>query len=145
VSPHSASSLHNFQAKYGREALDTLRSFLLGRWRRRVQCSLSRFLCVKYGRDWWANPIVTRDIEAGRDCIQKAANATWWDWSQGSTPFFWRRPPDVQPLVQDGHPPWFLSKPPRYVRPPRPVHACSIFSFLLCKYCSTAYCSICTC
>ena len=32
----------------------------------------------------------TEDVEAGRDCLTRACDATWWDWSGGSRPFFWR-------------------------------------------------------
>lgn len=105
LTPHSSIRIQNFQAIYGREALDTLREFLLGRWRRRVYKSLIIYLQKEHGCDWWMNPNATRDIDVGRDCIQKASDATWWDWAQGSTPFFWRWPPATQHLIRDGHPP----------------------------------------
>ena len=34
--------------------------------------------------------------EAGRDCITRAAYATWWKWDAGSRPFFWRFPEEFR-------------------------------------------------
>ena len=33
---------------------------------------------------------VGADLEAAMDCLQRGADATWWDWKGGSRPFFWR-------------------------------------------------------
>ena len=30
------------------------------------------------------------DLEAAVDCLQRGADATWWEWKGGSRPFFWR-------------------------------------------------------
>ena len=30
------------------------------------------------------------DMAGGFDCLQRVADATWWDWKGGSRPFFWR-------------------------------------------------------
>ena len=45
---------------------------------------------------------LTKDLEAGRDAIGRAANATWWNWDDGSTLFFWRWPRWSRPSVRDG-------------------------------------------
>ena len=34
---------------------------------------------------------IRKDIEVGSDAVARAANSTWWDWSAGSTLFFWRK------------------------------------------------------
>jgi hypothetical protein len=45
-------------------------------------------------RNWWVKSgqiaDVRKDRVAGLDCIQRAAEATWWEWQAGSRPFFWR-------------------------------------------------------
>lgn len=30
-----------------------------------------------------------KDLEVGKDALIRAANSSWWDWSAGSTLFFW--------------------------------------------------------
>jgi hypothetical protein len=60
-----------------------------------------------------------RDREVGADALDKASQATWWEWAGGSTLFFWRWPPYARTVVRDGHPPWFSAEPPRYVKPQR--------------------------
>jgi hypothetical protein len=95
----------------GREAGALL--WLLSRWRRLVCRSLLAYLAEI--RD----SAVPRDWEVGRDALYKAAQATWWEWPGGSTPFFWRWPPYALEVVRDSHPPWFRAEPPRYVKPQR--------------------------
>jgi len=63
--------------------------------------------------------VVLRDREVGVDALRKAAQATWWEWPGGSTPFFWRWPPYARTVIRDGHPPWFSAEPPRYLKPQR--------------------------
>jgi hypothetical protein len=107
--------LSQFEQDHGESCLDILQHFLLKVWRKRVCKSLLRFLTMD------SDGIEAgRDREVGRDALQKVAQATWWDWTGGSTPFFWRWPPYAWRLVRDGHPPWFISDPPRYVKPQRP-------------------------
>jgi hypothetical protein len=36
------------------------------------------------------SPEATRDWMAGRECISRFVGATWWEWSAGSRPLFWR-------------------------------------------------------
>ncbi len=63
-----------------------------------------------------------KDRLIGRECITKAAQAEWFEWTGGSTPFFWRWPAESKSRVRDGHPPWFMSEPPKYLRPQRGEH-----------------------
>jgi hypothetical protein len=56
-------------------------------------------------------------IEAGAAAISFAAEATWWDWPQGSAPFFWNWPEGYQELIRDGLPPRFMGEPPTFTRP----------------------------
>ena len=57
-----------------------------------------KFVWTKAGkltyRRWWSVSGSVADTKknriAGLDCIQRAAEATWWEWKAGSRPFFWR-------------------------------------------------------
>ena len=57
------------------------------------------------------------DIEAGLECIARAANSTWWEWTDGSRPFFWKWNPDYQLSIRDGVPPWLEKSPEKWVQP----------------------------
>ena len=45
---------------------------------------------------------LSRDLAAARDAIGRGVNSTWWDWSSGSTLFFWRWPPGYRIAARDG-------------------------------------------
>ncbi len=57
-------------------------------------------------------------VEAGYDTIQWCANASWFEWLDGSAPLFWNWPPEYQKEVRDGQPHYLtgLFGPP-YLRP----------------------------
>jgi hypothetical protein len=59
------------------------------------------------------------DWEAGHECIARFANSTWWKWTEGSRPHFWRWPEECQRVIRDGVPPWFRVKVPRWQVPQR--------------------------
>jgi hypothetical protein len=96
-----------FATKWGTSCLDAIRHFLLRVCRRRVYKSLCWYLTESRG-----SADADRDREVGRDALEKATRATWWEWPGGSTPFFWRWPLYARSVVRDGHPPWFTSDPP---------------------------------
>jgi hypothetical protein len=102
-----------FMARFGVSCLDMLRGCLLWLWRCRIFLSLVSYLSDL--RDL----VVPRDRGVGVDALRKAAQATWWEWPGGSTPFFWRWPPYARTVIRDGHPPWFSAEPPRYLKPQR--------------------------
>ena len=49
-------------------------------------------------QDWWKDLYGCNGIEdeayldfnAGRDCLYRGLQSSWWEWSSGSRPFFWR-------------------------------------------------------
>jgi hypothetical protein len=67
--------------------LDVLRGFVLRVWRLTVFKSFRRFMKQTYGPLWFAANNL--DISGGRDCLQRVAGCTFWDWQEGSSLFFW--------------------------------------------------------
>jgi hypothetical protein len=116
-----------FTSKFGHSCLDALRSWMLRIWRRKVLLSLLSYLSGIQGRE------VERDRSVGRDALHKAAQATWWDWPGGSTPFFWRWPPYALQVIRVGHPPWFSSSPPSCFKPQRREKDDTVHSLMAAK------------
>ena len=42
------------------------------------------------------------DLEVGRDALRRGVGANWWEWSLGSTLFFWRWPQEYRRQARDG-------------------------------------------
>ena len=55
-------------------------------------------LAAKHSRE----QCIVRDLVVGREALERLTKATWWDWSHGSTPFFWRWPQQYRKAVRDG-------------------------------------------
>ena len=94
--------------------LDVLRGFLLRVWRRSVHRSLCRYMRSEHGAQWFR--LSHPDVRAGRDCLTRSANATFWDWSAGSRLFFWRWPLESRIWARDGHPVYITGDLPSYRR-----------------------------
>ena len=43
-------------------------------------------------------------VEAGHDAMRRSANASWFEWLEGSAPLFWNWPERYQREVRDGQP-----------------------------------------
>jgi hypothetical protein len=54
-----------------------------------------------------------KSLLAACDCIERAANSSWWDWEDGSRPFFWRWSVEYQNQIRDGIPLWYHGTAPR--------------------------------
>ena len=50
----------------------------------------------------------------GRDCLARAAGSSWWEWTAGSRPFFWRWPSELVSEARDGMRVPFIDTPPNY-------------------------------
>jgi hypothetical protein len=48
-----------------------------------------------------------RDWEAGKECITRCCNSSWWEWDGGSRPHHWRWNPCYCSTIRDGVPQWF--------------------------------------
>ncbi len=120
----------------------TLRQKLLARWKRNVRTSFFTWLkshfaaigqykpekCVKwngqqyewsswsgYHGDWkFVRSHAPDSMAAARDCIGRAAHASWWKWDEGSRPFFWRYKEEFMVDLRDGVQPWLNGKMPKY-------------------------------
>ena len=86
-----------------------LRRGLLGYWKRKVERD---FLEWFKGKDF--------EVERGKEvmasglkAIEKAKQASWWNWDKGSAIFFWRWPEDYQETVWIGVAPMFEGTPPQ--------------------------------
>jgi hypothetical protein len=58
-----------------------------------------------------------RDSTAALDCVTGAVNTTWWDWTDGSHPFFWRWDLGYVATVRDGLHLWYKCSTPKHVVP----------------------------
>ena len=54
------------------------------------------------------------DLEVGRDAIRRAGLATFWEWSAGSTIYFWRWPREYHKELRDGLPCFIVDDLPDY-------------------------------
>lgn len=52
-----------------------------------------------------------------RECIEKAAAATWWEWDEGSRPFFWLWEPSARDWACDGQPHFQTQELPKFTKP----------------------------
>lgn len=64
--------------------------FSLRCWRRLVLGSLLAYMRHRHGVHWWVNPTeaCACDREAGAECVWRAMEADFWEWSAGSCLFF---------------------------------------------------------
>jgi hypothetical protein len=130
---HSEKALHGFRERFtGRCPLDAIRCGLLRYWRKLVRSSFQLYLDTTYGRHRTEpkEGNLARDLEQGRDCLDKAGAADWWEWKGGSTLFFWRWAPEFQAFARDGQPLWLHSPHPQYKQPQRKEVDPSVYSLI---------------
>jgi len=65
------------------------------------------------------HPQAERDWDASMDCLRRSRRSTWWEWSDGSRPYFWRWPEEYQEIIRDGLPIWELDTLPTWLVPQR--------------------------
>ena len=120
--------LSNFpDMKYNEDTvikLNVLRRFLLGTWVRRVWRSFMMYLKDEYGDEWtYLSSKNTQGTELNKnithfvDCAYRAGGATWFEWEEGSTLFFWRWVKQYRKMARDGIPYWFKGKKTKIKRP----------------------------
>mmetsp|Transcript_8332 Transcript_8332/g.12121 ORF Transcript_8332/g.12121 Transcript_8332/m.12121 type:complete len:644 (-) Transcript_8332:24-1955(-) len=57
--------------------------------------------------------------EDAADAIRRSSNSSWWEWTDGSFPFFWRWPEWYQTQVREGCNPWMSGDIPKCRIPQR--------------------------
>jgi hypothetical protein len=103
-------------------ALNVLRKGLFRRYchhRYGVIGSFKRFMQQEYGTSWLdemraerkggrgCEADIVKSYTVGVDAIRRALESSFWDWSAGSTIFFWRWPRELWRELRDGSPVWF--------------------------------------
>jgi len=92
----SGSEFEEFLIKISsQKPLDSLREFFLCLWRQRVWRSLREHLRLHKSMDI-SDDAAALERELGRNCLGRAKGADWWEWTKGSTLFFWRWPSFLQ-------------------------------------------------
>ena len=56
-------------------------------------------------------------IRAGHDALRRSANASWFEWLEGSAPFFWNWGVEYQRGVRDGQPHYITGAFPNFMQP----------------------------
>ncbi len=116
---HDTKRKEEFREHYpSSDVLETIRNFLLRRWRKNVWRSFRTYMRSIHGDTWYRSGAGI-ELTVGQDALYRAAGANWWEWCVGSTLFFWRWPPYARELVLIGHPPWFVTDPPQHKVPQR--------------------------
>jgi hypothetical protein len=70
---------------------------------------------------WWNQfwRFAVKDKGPGKDAVYRAADSSWWEWDEGSAPFYWRWPLAYQGTIRDGLEIWFSGEKPKWRRPQR--------------------------
>jgi hypothetical protein len=63
--------------------------------------------------DWWSerDDRHFKNLKSARDVVERSSRATWFEWTDGSTPVYWKWPAWYQPVARDGLPVWFREAP----------------------------------
>ena len=82
------------------------RQYLVSAWtKRRVKSKKpSRKRKQRRSKATPVNDDLSKDLNAGLDCVERTARSDWWNWSDGSRILFWRWPKRYQVSVRDGTP-----------------------------------------
>jgi hypothetical protein len=79
------------------EARQVIRKFLHGHWRRKLGQDARSWLKTSE-----AAVELKRNVVAVRECVQRCADSSWWEWSDGSRLLFWRWPSKWRNEARDG-------------------------------------------
>jgi hypothetical protein len=109
-----------------KEALKVIRRLVLRWWNRNLESEffdwfnsahpkidVGKSLSHKFNFKGYAE--AKRDWVAGLDCLRRSRGATWWEWTIGSRPYFWRWPREYQEIIRHGLKIWELSPLPKWL------------------------------
>jgi hypothetical protein len=105
-------------------ACDLLRRAMLRRYRHYkygIIRSFRLYMNRKHGEEWLVTlrremkkrrgqKEIGRDYDVGMDSIRRALRASFWEWEDGSTIFFWRWPSALQTELRDGMRVWYKKR-----------------------------------
>ncbi len=98
------------------KALTSIRSFALHWWWKHTTRDFLKWL----NQDARIKNVeFQHNKEAGADCIRRCFHSSWWEWTAGSRPPFWRWPVFYRQTIRDGLPPCIKGSLPRYLVPQR--------------------------
>jgi hypothetical protein len=81
-----------------------------------------KFGKVSYKGRWnmyWGESQTLKVKAPGRDAIWRVSEATWWEWIEGSAPFYWCWLKEYHTTIRDGLEIWFSGEKPAWKRPQR--------------------------
>jgi len=77
---------------------------------------------LRYREGWKRRIILSRsEWMKGSDSLIRALRSSWWEWSDGSGPFYWRWPIRYQEYIRDGVAFPFLRSPPLHMNPQKGI------------------------
>ena len=96
---------------HGGPLFEFLRGISVDRFVEKVELSFNHYLLKAHDFVWTkesegeveSHSELDKDLTAGKDALDRAKASSFWGWDEGSTPFFWRRQPEVlQKDIRDG-------------------------------------------
>ena len=111
--------LHETERTHQVQALDLLRLNQSKRYKKNVRQSFITYVKTAYSPDVFQIDYANgdyefkRDLKEGRQAVEKAAESSFWEWDNGSFPYFWRWQPEIKGDLRDGTSLWvYQSKLP---------------------------------
>ncbi len=122
------------------QALSSLWTLTLRWWKRKVRREFMSWFWKENPKLWvklrvcqfsyesWSEILLSylrtnqeakKNWEAGRDCVARCSESSWWEWTDGSRPHFWRWKKEYRLEIRDGVAPWFRKSVPRWQIPQR--------------------------
>ena len=95
------------------QALDLVRAQQSARYKKNVRSSFINYMKTTYyplafDKSYSnANYDFNRDMSEGKQAVSKAADSSFWDWDNGSFPYFWSWQPEGKRDLRDGTSLWF--------------------------------------
>lgn len=74
-------------------------------------------------KSWWRERLIQTESEwiKGSDALIRAFQSSWWEWKDGSSPFYWRWPSWYHAFIGDGITFPFRHPPQKYKVPQRDI------------------------
>ena len=119
-------------------ALDMLRTNQSKRYKKNVRLSFMNYMKTSYSshvfEDSYENNYYEfkRDIQEGKQAVGKAADSSFWEWDNGSFPYFWRWQPEIKKYLRDGTSLWFYEdKLPKNTKRQRMPRNLGVFELMV--------------